>query len=87
MAETEFVTKAEILSDLWMNYRQDEGLEDFVTYNDLGLPLSYAVTFDLITLKDVGKKMIEETFDVLLEALGVDDEGYKNIDDLLGGDL
>jgi len=87
MAETEFVTKAEILSDLWLNYRNDEGLEDFVTYNDLGLPLAYAVTFNLAKLSDEGKSMVDETFDVLLSALGVEDEGYKNIDELLGGDL
>lgn len=81
---TEFVTKAEILSDLWLNYRNEDSLIDFFQYNDLGLPLAYALTFDLVTLKDNGKAMIEEAFDLLLAALGIEeDEGYQNIDDLL----
>lgn len=85
---TEFVTKAEILSDLWMNYRNEESLTDFVEYNDLGLPLAYAMTFDIAKLKEPGNAMIEETFDLLLAALGLDeDEGYKNIDELLGGSI
>lgn len=82
---TEFNTKAEILSDLWMNYRNDEALTDFFEYNDLGLPLAYAITFDIATLKETGKAMIEEAFDLLLAALDIEeDEGYSNIDELLG---
>jgi len=85
---TEFNTKAEILSDLWLNYRNDESLDDFIQYNDLGLPLAYALTFDIIKLQDIGKAMIEETFDLLLAALEIEaDEGYSNIDELLGDNI
>jgi len=84
MAETEFAAKADILSDLWLNYRNDEGFSDFVEYNDLGLPLAYATSFGLAKLESVGVSMVEETFDVLLEALGIEDDGYTNIDDMLG---
>lgn len=83
---TEFDTKAEILSDLWLNYRSEETFADFVEYNDLGLPLAYAVSFELATLKEEGKDMIEETFDLLLAALDTDDIGFASLVDLLGVD-
>jgi hypothetical protein len=34
-----FDNKISILAELWMNYRDDEELQDFIEYNDLGLPL------------------------------------------------
>jgi hypothetical protein len=80
---TEFITKAEILADLWMNYRSDEEFLDFIEYNDLGLPLSYAVTSQMIDLKPIGENLINETFDLLLQGLGVEDTGFGNLDDLL----
>ncbi len=80
---TEFITKAEILADLWMNYRNDEEFLDFIEYNDLGLPLSYAVTSQMIDLKPIGENLINETFDLLLQGLGVEDTGFSNLDDLL----
>ncbi len=43
MEETTFENKALILADLWMNFRNDEEFQDFVDYNDLGLPLAYAL--------------------------------------------
>lgn len=84
MAETEFVVKAEILSDLWLNYRKEETFSDFVEYNDLGLPLAYAVSFNLAKLTSEGEIMVEETFDLLLSALDTEDTGFANIVELLG---
>lgn len=83
---TEFITKAEILSDLWMNYRDDEAFTDFIEYNDLGLPLAYALTSSMITLKPVAEELINETFDLLIEALGVEDTGFESLDELLGSE-
>ncbi len=40
---TTFENKCAILADLWLNYKDNEELEDFVEYNDLGLPLAYGV--------------------------------------------
>lgn len=80
---TQFITKAEILSDLWMNYRDDEAFMDFVEYNDLGLPLAYAITSSMVTLKPVAEELINETFDLLIEALGVEDTGFESLDELL----
>ena len=81
---TEFDAKAEILSDLWLNYRSEASFEDFVAYNDLGLPLSYAAAFGLATLSKEGEGMIEETFDLLLAALEIEDTGFSSLPELLG---
>lgn len=83
---TEQNIKLEILADLWMNYRSDEEFTDFIEYNDLGLPLAYAAINNITSLNPTGEAMVEESFNLLLAALGVEDleEGYSSLDDLLG---
>lgn len=83
---TAYSKQCEILSDLWLNYRTDESFADFIEYNDIGLPLAYAVANGIAEANDIGKSLIGETFDLLLEGLGVDDTGFDNLDDLLDGD-
>ena len=81
---TTFDNKCYILSELWLNYRNDEEFQDFVTYNDLGLPLAYAISEGVVKTTPMADAFIEETFDLLLSALGVDDAGFDNLNDLLG---
>jgi hypothetical protein len=80
---TDFRTKAEILAELWMDYRDDEGFKDFIEYNDLGLPLAYAVANGIVDSNEMVERFIDETFRVLLAATGVEDLGYDNLQDLL----
>ena len=87
MPETPLATKAVILSDLWMNYRDDEEFLDFVEYNDLGLPLSYMITAGIVKGNNVTNDLINETFSLLLAALDVEDQGFTDLDDLLGYEL
>lgn len=83
---TPFSNRCQILADLWMNFRDDEEFEDFVEYNDLGLPLAYAFSAGLVTkLAVTGEQLINESFDLLLEGLAVEDRGYQDINDLLDG--
>ena len=81
---TPFSTKCEILSQLWMEFRNDENFADFIEYNDLGLPLAYAFANEIADPKNNAVDFINETFDVLLGALDVEDTGYNNLDELLG---
>jgi hypothetical protein len=37
-----------ILSTLWISYRADPAFKDFIVYNDLALPLAYAIATELI---------------------------------------
>lgn len=84
--ETPFNTKAEILADLWLNYRQDDEFADFIEYNDIGLPLAYAIANDIVKTTDVASKFIEETFALLIEGLGYGvDIGYDDLDTMLSG--
>ena len=45
---TDFSTKTAILADLWINYRDEGEFEDFIEYNDLGLPLAYLINTELL---------------------------------------
>ena len=85
---TPLFSRAQILADLWMNYRDDEEFLDFVEYNDLGLPLSYALANNIVQETELLANLINETFDLFLAALEVDeDTGFDSIDDLLGFEL
>jgi hypothetical protein len=80
----EFETKCLILSDLWINYKNDEALEDFVEYNDLGLPLAYFINTDLVKPNEEAFPYIDETYDLLVEALGLDEnEEFSSLAEML----
>jgi hypothetical protein len=74
--------KADILAELWLNYRDDQNFEDFIAYNDLGLPLAYAVSVGIVKSTEMADKFIDETFDVLLASLEVEDTGFEVLDDV-----
>lgn len=85
--KTTFEDKCNILADLWLNYRGDDEFNDFVEYNDLGLPLAFLFTEDIVKAKsDQANQMVEETFDLFLSALELEDEGFASLDDILGKD-
>ena len=79
---TTFSNKAIILADLWLNYRDDSNFKDFVEYNDLGLPLAYLLANGVVESNPIADKFVEETFDLLLSGLGVEDTGFELLDDL-----
>jgi len=77
--------KVIILSELWLNYRYDEQFTDFVEYNDLGLPLAYAISEGIVASTDVAEGFISETFDLLISGMGIEgDTGFESMDDLFG---
>jgi len=83
--ETPFDIKCDILSELWIEYRSDEQFKDFVDYNDLGLPLAFAVSEGLVIPNENAIAMINETFVILLATLEIEDSGFDSLDDLLVG--
>jgi len=81
---TKFKYKCNILADIWLNYRNDEELDDFIEYNDLGLPLAYAIAEGIVESTPLAKTFVEETFDLLLSGLDMEeDTGFKNLDEIL----
>jgi len=81
--QTPFETRVSILADLWINYRTDEEFKDFIEYNDMGLPMAYFMDNDLIEPKPIAVQFINETFDLLLAGLEVEDTGFEDLNDLL----
>lgn len=84
MEQTTLENKINILSELWMNYRDESEFQDFIEYNDIGLPLSYAISSGIVKTTDRANSFINETFDLLLAGLGVEDQGFESLDEILG---
>jgi hypothetical protein len=82
MKPTTFEDRCSILAELWMNYRNDQNFEDFISYNDLGLPLAYILDNDIAKQTPLSVKFINETFDLLLGSLELKDNGYVTLDDI-----
>jgi hypothetical protein len=85
---TTFENKVEILSELYSNYKDDEQFAQFMTYNDIGLPLAYLISSRLATATLDGEKYIDESFDMFATGLNLDrDVDYfslTHINDWLG---
>ena len=80
---TSYTDKCSILAELWLNYRSDEEFQDFLEYNDLGLPLAYAIDNDIVKSSEMAQKFVEETFDLFLSTLGLEDDGYESLVEVL----
>ena len=76
--------KITILAELWMNYREDEELQDFVEYNDLGLPMAYLLMNEIVLPSEQSALYINETYDLLVAALGIPDKEWESLDEMLG---
>lgn len=79
---TPFETRCEILSDFWMDYKNNPKFQDFMEYNDLGLPLSYAIATDVVPSSKLAENFINETFEMLIGLLGLEDTGFESLEDL-----
>jgi hypothetical protein len=66
-----------------MDYRSDTEFQDFLEYNDLGLPLAYAVSALLVEPMPLAKQYIEETFELLITSLGLTDTGFDSLSEIL----
>ena len=80
---TSYTDKCSILAELWLNYRQDEQFQDFIEYNDLGLPLAYAIDNNIVKSSEMAQRFVEESFDVFLASLEIEDTGFENLDEML----
>ena len=80
---TLFSDKCQILAELWLNYRDEPEFEDFLEYNDLGLPIAYALANSIVKSTEMAERFVEETFDLLLAALEIEDDGWDSLDQML----
>ena len=83
-SRTSYETRASILSELFMKYRDDDTFKDMREYADLGLPLAYAISTGVVPSTEKAQQLIDDAFEGLLEILEIaEDEGFKDLDDLL----
>jgi hypothetical protein len=78
-----FENKTTILAELWMNYRDDDQIKDFIEYNDLGLPLAYLITNEIVIPTNQADIYINESYDLLVAALEVEDLEYESLDEMM----
>ena len=79
---TGFANKLRILSSFLTDYGTDPEFEEFVQFNDSGLPLAYLSEMGLCELTTSGEVAIEETWTLLLNTLGIIDSDFNNLDEL-----
>lgn len=80
---TPFEDMCEILAEFWIDYRDMEDLKEFVGYNDLGLPLAYFINEDIVITTPAAEAYINETFNFLVAALGIDDKvSYQSLNEM-----
>ena len=77
-------TKAEILVQFTQDHFNSGEYDEFFDYNDLGIPMSIAITQDMVILTDSGEQLLEETWIELCNLFGADSNSdYETIDDLM----
>ena len=82
----DFADKTGMLGQFWIEFRDDEDMKDFIESNDVALPLAYFIAEGIVKSTPLAQKFIEETFDLLLDGLGVLEEeleGVTNINELM----
>ena len=75
--------QTEILSQLWMDYRDEEYFKDFFVYADLGFPLAYLLTQNVVTRNDETDKFIGDTWEMFLGLVALEDTGFDELSELL----
>ena len=80
---TGFDKKVAILSTFWLNYKEEEDFEDFVEYNDIGLPLSFMIEEDIVKSTPVAEAYINEAWGLLCAALNINEgQSYDSLEDM-----
>lgn len=80
---TPFTTRCDILAELWIGYKSDSEFQDFIRYNDLGLPLAYAISTGIVEASAMSETFINESFDLFLAGYDLSDDGYESLDDII----
>jgi hypothetical protein len=80
---TDFNTKCDILSDFWLEYKHNKEYADFFDYNDIGLPLAFALSQKIVEVSVLSETYINETFDLFCEALDLDtNDEFASLDEM-----
>jgi hypothetical protein len=66
-----------------MKYGQEEELSDYMEYNDLGLALAFSIHEDIVKSTNVAEAYINESFELLLESMSIEDKGFDTLEEIL----
>ena len=80
---TNIETQIDILGNFYINYKDDSNTKEFIEFNDIGLPLAYLTSEGLCNPTDQAAIYIQETFNMLLITLKLEDIGFDSLDHLL----
>ena len=81
-----FESKCEILGTFWYQFKEDEDLKAFISFNDVGLPLAWFISIGVVAPLSMSEGPINETFAMFLDAMELTEEDVidvDNLDDLL----
>jgi hypothetical protein len=80
---TTFESKCDILAEVFTEMKNDADWVDFFEYNDLGLPLAYLLSTDIVKSTPKAQILVEETFALMLESAGdVEDIGFESLEEI-----
>lgn len=80
---TDFETRCFILAELWTDHRNNNKFSDFFDYNDIALPLAFMIDQKIVEANEVGIRYIDETWELLCEALSIEDTGFDDLSQML----
>ena len=80
--EVDFTDRCAILGQFWYEYRDDEDLKPFISYNDVGLPLALFIATGVVTPLPMAEEYVNETFAMFLDAMEVAEEDVLDVDNL-----
>jgi hypothetical protein len=80
--EINFADRCGILGQFWYEFRDDEDLKPFISYNDVGLPLAWFIATGVVSPLPMAEEYVNETFTMFLDALEVTEEEVSDIDNL-----
>jgi hypothetical protein len=80
---TSIESQFDILSNFYLTYKNDNHLKEFMDFNDIGLPLAFLVSERLCEPTELALIYVQETFNMLLAVMGIQDIGFNSLDHLL----
>jgi hypothetical protein len=83
VTSTTFENKALILGQLWIRNEEEEEWADFFKYNNLGLPLAFALAEEIINHSESLEKYVNETWKLLLASMNIEDTGFEDFEELI----
>lgn len=83
LTPTSFDNICNILGEFWVEYKADPQYQDFMDYSDLGLPLAYALSTNIISSTPLAENFVRETWEIFIDLLGIQDDNFESLSDIM----